>query len=465
MYSDERAPSRVTLEEEVAAADLLPAMCPSCSRRYVDASALKHHARSCKRKDDSKLLVDPTLHVILRPFGWRWNRFYVVQHDELDGKVLAWHHSNLIGPVMESMIEDMWERVSLERGVDEHDLKKEEYVSWCPTDGERCPHCGILGAHVWILPAKPMPYTEADRTPVLDSPRNRTSHSHRTLCPHKHTPSSATSGIARVVHSKRMAERALKQPKLKLHKGEMKSVAHEKTLGLRVSADASLTAAAQHRVHCAWGAFNALKPALLHPDLELVYKIIIFRAMVVSVLLWGCEVWSVKNDTGCVVEFIHKCMAIILDRPLVERDYKEPMVDVIACIILRQLHYLGHRLRGPPSAPPLRALLSRIAIKAGSSVTTRSPAGPHGRGGHETPSARYTEETNLARSVQFQEYNGPNPEDVDFVMDRKRATFAESMLGLTPFTTFAEMFDAAQDRAGWDRMAKEQAKTIHKKNL
>jgi hypothetical protein len=152
--------------------------------------------------------------------------------------------------------------------VDEHDLKKEEYVSWCTTDGERCPHCGILGAHVWHLPAKPLPYTEADRPPVVASTRNRTSH--RTLCPHKHTPSSAISGIARVVHNKRMADRALKQPKLKLRKGEMKSVVHEKTLGLRVSADASLTAAAQHGVHCAWGAFNALKPALLHPDLELV---------------------------------------------------------------------------------------------------------------------------------------------------------------------------------------------------
>jgi hypothetical protein len=59
----------------------------------------------------------------------------------------------------------------------------------------------------------------------------------------------------------------------------------------------------------------------------------------------------------------------------------------------------------------------------------------------------------------------PNPEDVDFEMDREQPTFAESMLGLTPFTTFAEMFDAAQDRQGWDRMAKEQARTIHKKNL
>jgi hypothetical protein len=187
--------------------------------------------------------------------------------------------------------------------------------------------------------------------------------------------------------------------------------------------------------------------------------------MVVSVLLWGCEVRSVKNDTGCVVDFIHKCMAIILGRPLVERDYKEPMVDVIACIILRQIHYLGHRLRGPPTAPPLRALLSRIAIKASSSINPRPPAGHHGRDGHETPSARYPVETSLARSGQFQEVNGPNPEDVDFEMDREQPTFAESMLGLTPFTTFAEMFDAAQDRQGWDRMAKEQARTIHKKNL
>ena len=74
-------------------------------------------------------------------------------------------------------------------------------------------------------------------------------------------------------------------------------------------------------------------------------------------------------------------------------------------------------------------------------------------------------ETSLTRSGQFQEVNGPNPEDVDFEMDREQPTFAESMLGLTPFTTFAEMFDAAQDRQGWDRMAKEQARTIRKKNL
>jgi hypothetical protein len=58
--------------------------------------------------------------------------------------------------------------------------------------------------------------------------------------------------------------------------------------------------------------------------------------------------------------------------------------------------------------------------------------------------------------------NGPNPEDVDFLMDRTQQPFIDSMFGLTEFESFAKMFDAAQDREGWKKMAENRAKA-HKR--
>jgi hypothetical protein len=426
---------------------------------------LAAHTRSCKRKKDTTLVLDPDVHSILRPFGFIEDRFYIIRQE--CGTVMAWHVANLRGPHAQRMIDEMWEQLASHSNLPVEQAKRLEKIHWDAADFPRCPHCGAPPPHPKHIP-KGAAYTEADRhlippPPNANPPQQARYHQYHD-CVHKPASSVAQSGNGRALFKKYNQEKAMKKPQLQLAAGKIKNVVEEKALGVIFSATASTLPAAQHRVNVAWGAFNGLRSALVCKALELPYKMMIYRAMVMAVLLWGCEVLSVNNATGAMVTFNLKCLAAILGRPLSQEEYANPPVDVIAAIVLRQLLYLGHRLRGPPTSQPLRALLTRIAVRPGSKIRERaaqrgsSGSGKSARGGGERPSEKFPEETRQARSAEYVRDNGPNPEDVDFLMDRTQQPFTDSMFGLTEFESFAKMFDAAQDREGWKKMAENRAK-------
>ena len=313
--------------------------------------------------------------------------------------------------------------------------------------------------------------TEADRGPIPLGTTAALTLKHKDTCPHKAPRSNANSGTARAVFKRKMESTAATRPRLHLVSGKINNAVQETALGHMFSADASTLPAVKKRVDCGWGAFNALKPALLCDSLELEHKVSIYKGMIISVVLWGCEVWSVRDAIGKAVEFNHKCLASILGRALTKEEYHDPLVDIVHCIIVRQLHYLGHRLRGRPTTPTLRALLTRVARTGSSAFRTRPRHGDPMRyanpaaGQHKPPSTRYVEETSRARSIEYVQANGPNPEDVAFKIDRKSPAYADSMFGLTPFESFDALFDAAQNRGGWEKMITQQAQSISRKSL
>jgi hypothetical protein len=93
--------------------------------------------------------------------------------------------------------------------------------------------------------------------------------------------------------------------------------------------------------------------------------------------------------------------------------------------------------------------LTRGARISGLASSTANGSGKSARGGGERPSEKFPEGTRQARSAEYVRDNGPNPEDVDFLMPRQdaagslyRPMVMDSMFGLTEFESFAKMFDA-----------------------
>ena len=141
-----------------------------------------------------------------------------------------------------------------------------------------------------------------------------------------------------------------------------------KYLGSRISYSLRDDDDINARLAAASQSMGALKEVWRNPHLDTYSKYLLFRAIPVNLLLWGCENWSLRQSLLRQLEvFLHRNIRRILNLSM--NDVKEEhirnkkvrqMFYNIPCIqnmiAARQLSFVGKVVRGPHDAPARRML-------------------------------------------------------------------------------------------------------------
>ena len=137
-------------------------------------------------------------------------------------------------------------------------------------------------------------------------------------------------------------------------------------LGSQICIDGSSDADIQQRIQKAQTVFASLrKPLWNRREVSVRTKVRIYMALVRTVLLYGCETWSVKlQHENTLKVFEHTCLRRILRIQLRDRISSADLRrmcniqrDVALTIKERRLKWLGHVLRKPPEYLPRQILL------------------------------------------------------------------------------------------------------------
>ena len=108
------------------------------------------------------------------------------------------------------------------------------------------------------------------------------------------------------------------------------------------------------RISLTWTAFGKLKTLLTARNLNISLKIRLFNAACISILLYGCESWVLKEKQMKKLDvFVRSCYRIMLNikqadsRITNEELYRmaDGQVPVSETIRVRQLQFTGHCLR------------------------------------------------------------------------------------------------------------------------
>ena len=110
----------------------------------------------------------------------------------------------------------------------------------------------------------------------------------------------------------------------------------------------------RNRISSAWNVFLQLKNSLWkRSEISPRTKLRVYEAMVLSVLLYGCETWSLKAAEASNLDvFHHKCLRYILGIRLSDRVSNEevrrrggdhPLVSDV--VKMRRLRWFGHTMR------------------------------------------------------------------------------------------------------------------------
>ena len=127
----------------------------------------------------------------------------------------------------------------------------------------------------------------------------------------------------------------------------------------------------QVRIGLAWAAFAKLKTILRSPKPKLNFKIRLFKAACISILLYGCETWILTEAlTEKLDIFARTCYRIMLgikqsrDHVTNERLYQRVnQVPVREMIRERQLKFTGHCIRMPTDEPINRFVLYESKVR------------------------------------------------------------------------------------------------------
>ena len=141
-----------------------------------------------------------------------------------------------------------------------------------------------------------------------------------------------------------------------------------KYLGSRISYNLRDDADIEARLAMANQSMGALKEVWRNPHLDTYSKYLLFRAIPMNLLLWGCENWSLRQDLLRRLEvFLHRSIRRILHISItqvqeerIRNDKIRRLFYEIPCvtnmIAARQLGFLGKVVRGPHDAPARRML-------------------------------------------------------------------------------------------------------------
>jgi hypothetical protein len=141
-----------------------------------------------------------------------------------------------------------------------------------------------------------------------------------------------------------------------------------KYLGSRLSYNLQDDADVEAQLTAANQSMGTLKEAWHNPHLDTYSKYLLFRAIPMNLLVWGCENWSLQQDLLQRLEvFLHRSIQQILHISIVQvqedhiRNEKiHQMFYDIPCVInmiaARQLGFLGKVVRGPHDSSAHRVL-------------------------------------------------------------------------------------------------------------
>ncbi len=113
---------------------------------------------------------------------------------------------------------------------------------------------------------------------------------------------------------------------------------------------------------------GTLKEVWRNPHLDTYRKYLLFRAILMNLLLWGCKNWSLRQALHRKLEvFLHCSIRKILHISIVqvqERHIRNEKICqmfydilcVVNMIATRQLGFLGKVVRGPHDSPARRML-------------------------------------------------------------------------------------------------------------
>ena len=126
------------------------------------------------------------------------------------------------------------------------------------------------------------------------------------------------------------------------------------------------------RIGFAWAAFAKVKSILRSPKVKLNFKIRLFKAACISILLYGCESWILTEALIDRLEiFTRTCYRIMLDikqsrdhvtnQSLYHLTGQAPLCETIR---ERQLKFTGHCIRMPTDEPANRFVIYESKIRA-----------------------------------------------------------------------------------------------------
>ena len=163
-------------------------------------------------------------------------------------------------------------------------------------------------------------------------------------------------------------EDAVPAPALTINGQEVAIVDDFKYLGAYVG---STSKDVNVRIGLAWVAFNKLKTILRAPKIRIAFKVRIFKAACVSILLYGCETWILSPGLISKLDaYATKCYRIMLcidqknEHVTNEELYKRvDQLPISATIRKRQLQFTGHCIRMPEDESINRFILYESRIK------------------------------------------------------------------------------------------------------
>ena len=127
-------------------------------------------------------------------------------------------------------------------------------------------------------------------------------------------------------------------------------------------------------IAAAYSSIGALKEIWSNPHLDTYNKYLLFRAIPMNLLLWGCETWSLRQSLLDKLEvFLHKSIRCILKISMsrvINKKLRNEQVRTsfytMPCvrnmIAARQLGYIGKLIQGPHDQPARRRL-RHVAMK------------------------------------------------------------------------------------------------------
>ena len=122
------------------------------------------------------------------------------------------------------------------------------------------------------------------------------------------------------------------------------------------------------RIGKAASAFASLKPRIFsNPDITKETKLKIYSSSIISILLYGAETWTVREDELRLLEVFHmRCLRCILNRSILQRITNNRTLSDCGEITIREKiriqrgRWFGHIQRMNPARLPRRIFTSEI---------------------------------------------------------------------------------------------------------
>ena len=139
---------------------------------------------------------------------------------------------------------------------------------------------------------------------------------------------------------------------------------HFKYLGSYLSFDLTDDYDIENRLASANSAMGALKHFWKNQYVDLHTKVLIFKAIPLNLLLWGCETWALREShLNSLDVFLHRSIRRILgititqvqDEHIKNESIRKTFYnipDIRSQIAIRQMSFLGKVVRGPDHHPP-----------------------------------------------------------------------------------------------------------------